>query len=82
MADLEKRIDAVLAKKTRATATMVSEQSYWMTGGCLEYAKALKQTLGSGARLFDVVEPEPKGTRMMYTGFPHHVVVKHACLSG
>lgn len=48
---------------------------YWMTGGCLEYATALKRTMGKGAVLVDVVEPFGDGV-LLHPGLPHHVMVK------
>jgi hypothetical protein len=77
MADLEKQIDEALTTHKRLAVSGDNEESYWMTGGCLEYAKALKETLRSGAKMFDVVEPEIKAQNLMYPGFPHHVVVRH-----
>jgi len=38
-------------------------------------AKALKNVLGRGARLVDVVEPEASEL-LLYPGRPHHVVVE------
>ena len=46
----------------------------YSAGGCLAYARALRQRLGRGARLIDVVEPHGDGI-LMHPGLPHHVVV-------
>ena len=46
----------------------------WTTGGCLAFARALREAIGG--RLWDVVEPDPPDVRRTYPGTPHHIVVK------
>lgn len=52
------------------------ERNAWFGGGCLTFAKALKTRLGRGAKLVDIVEPEP-GSSFLRPGRPHHVVVEY-----
>jgi hypothetical protein len=48
----------------------------WAGGGCLTFATALKNKLGHGAKLVDVVEPRGEGF-YLYPGEPHHVLVEY-----
>jgi hypothetical protein len=49
----------------------------WFRGGCLTFAKALQRRLGRGAKLVDIVEPEPHLAHVYtHPGRPHHVVVE------
>jgi len=53
-----------------------SDDPFWVTGGCLVLAQALKKELGRKAQLVDVVEPDAPGIRLTYPGTPHHVLVR------
>lgn len=52
------------------------DDPFWVTGGCLILAQALKKELGRKAALVDVVEPDGPGFRPFYPGTPHHVLVR------
>ena len=58
------------------TTTDRSDDPFWVTGGCLILAQALKKELGRKASLVDVVEPDGPGFRPLYGGTPHHVLVR------
>jgi hypothetical protein len=53
-----------------------SDDPFWVTGGCLILAQALKKELGRKAQLVDLVEPDAPGIGLTHPGTPHHVLVR------
>jgi hypothetical protein len=54
----------------------MSSNEKFKRGYCLAFAHALQECFGSGAELYDVVEPASTPASN-FDGLPHHIVVKY-----